>query len=135
VTAQRINLNRDWMLGQSSEMNAMLRLISQWDPLLTLDLHVTDGVRFRHDVSLSMSPMFSGDDALHGVSDEFSNEIVARLQAKGHHPLDFTPVLLDFENPRAGIMRDADAPRFHMSMPSCVIVLVFWSKTMLGIRM
>jgi hypothetical protein len=112
VTAQRINLNRDWMLGQSSEMNAMLRLISQWDPLLTLDLHVTDGVRFRHDVSLSMSPMFSGDDALHGVSDEFSNEIVARLQAKGHHPLDFTPVLLDFENPRAGIMRDADAPRF-----------------------
>ena len=32
--------------------------------------------------------------------------------AKGHHPLDFTPVLLDFENPRAGIMRDADAPRF-----------------------
>jgi hypothetical protein len=34
------------------------------------------------------------------------------LLATGHHPLDFTPVLLDFENPRAGIMRDADAPRF-----------------------
>lgn len=112
VTAQRINLNRDWMLGQSPEMNAMLQLVSQWDPLLTLDLHVTDGVRFRHDVSLSMSPMFSADDALHEVSEQVLADMMSRLTAKGHHPLDFTPVLLDFENPRAGIMRDADAPRF-----------------------
>jgi Zinc carboxypeptidase len=112
VTAQRINLNRDWMLGQTSEMNAMLQFITQWDPLVTLDLHVTDGVRFRHDVSLSMSPMFATDDVLHEVSDKFSTDMIERIQAKGHHPLDFTPVLLDFENPRAGIMRDADAPRF-----------------------
>ena len=112
VTAQRINLNRDWILGQSAEMNAMLQLISQWDPLLTLDLHVTDGVRFRHDVSLSMSSMFSSDDVLHEVSEQFLADMMTRLHGKGHHPLDFTPVLLDFENPRAGIMRDADAPRF-----------------------
>ncbi len=112
VTAQRINLNRDWMLGQTSEMNAMLDLISQWDPLLTLDLHVTDGVRFRHEVSLSMSPMFSADDVLREASDQVSVDMMARLHAKGLHPLDFTPVLLDFEDPRAGIMRDADAPRF-----------------------
>ena len=112
VTAQRINLNRDWVLGQSTEMNAMLQLVSQWDPLLTLDLHVTDGVRFRHDVSLSMSSMFSADDVLHEVSEQFLADMMTRLSNKGHHPLDFTPVLLDFENPRAGIMRDADAPRF-----------------------
>lgn len=112
VTAKRINLNRDWILGQAEEMNAMLQLISHWDPLLTIDLHVTDGVRFRHSVSLSMSPMFGTDDALHAASNEFSADMMARLQSKGHHPLDFTPVLLDFENPRAGIMRDADAPRF-----------------------
>jgi len=112
VTAQRINLNRDWILGQSAEMNAMLQLVSQWDPLLTLDLHVTDGVRFRHDVSLSMSSMFSADDVLHEASEQFLANMMTRLSDKGHHPLDFTPVLLDFENPRAGIMRDADAPRF-----------------------
>ena len=112
VTAKRINLNRDWILGQSEEMNAMLHLISQWDPLLTIDLHVTDGVRFRHNVSLSMSPMFGTDDALHSASNDFLSDMMSRLQAKGHQPLDFTPVLLDFENPRAGIMRDADAPRF-----------------------
>ena len=90
----------------------MLRLINEWDPLLTLDLHVTDGVRYRHDVSLSMSPMFGTDESLQQVADQFSADMMKRLLATGHHPLDFTPVLLDFENPRAGIMRDADAPRF-----------------------
>lgn len=112
VTAQRINLNRDWILGQSPEMNAMLHLVAQWDPLLTVDLHVTDGVRFRHDVSLSMSPMFSTDEPLTEMSEHVLSELTNRLRIKGHHPLDFTPVLLDFENPRSGIMRDADAPRF-----------------------
>ena len=112
VTAQRINLNRDWMLAQTPEMSAMLQLINQWDPLVTLDLHVTDGVRFRHDVSLSMSPMFGVDEALQAASDKFGSDMIKRLQAKGHAPLDFTPVLVDLENPRAGIMRDADAPRF-----------------------
>ena len=112
TTAQRINLNRDWMLGQTPEMTAMMQLINQWDPLVTLDLHVTDGVRFRHDVSLSMSPMFGTDEALQAASDKFGADMIKRLQAKGHTPLDFTPVLVDLENPRAGIMRDADAPRF-----------------------
>lgn len=112
VTAQRINLNRDWMLVQSPEMAAMMQLINQWDPLVMLDLHVTDGVRFRHDVSLSMSPMFGADEALQQAADKFGNDMMARLKAKGHAPLDFTPVLVDLENPRAGIMRDADAPRF-----------------------
>jgi len=112
VIAQRINLNRDWMLGQTAEMNAMLELVSHWDPLLTLDLHVTDGVRFRHDVSLSMSAMFSADHALHDASEQFMSDMMSRLDKKGHHPLDFTPVLIDLEDPRAGIMRDADAPRF-----------------------
>ena len=112
VTAQRINLNRDWMLAQTPEMTAMMQLINQWDPLVMLDLHVTDGVRFRHDVSLSMSPMFGADEAMQAASDKFGADMIKRLQAKGHAPLDFTPVLVDLENPRAGIMRDADAPRF-----------------------
>jgi len=117
VTAQRINLNRDWILGQSAEMNAMLAFVSQWDPLLTLDLHVTDGVRFRHEVSLSMSPMFGADQALQETSEQFLAGMIKRLDAKSHHPLDFTPALLDFENPRAGIMREVDSPRFSHVYP------------------
>lgn len=112
VTAQRVNLNRDWMLAQTPEMRHMLALVHAWDPLLTLDLHVTDGVRYRHDVSLSMSAMFSLDPQLRLAAEHLHARAIERIRAKGHRPLDFTPVLVDLENPAAGMMVDADAPRF-----------------------
>ena len=47
VTAQRYNLNRDYVKADSAEMQAMLGLVNQWDPLAMLDLHVTDGAKFQ----------------------------------------------------------------------------------------
>ncbi len=112
VTAQRINLNRDWMLAQTPEMRAMLRLVHQWDPLLTLDLHVTDGLRYRHDVSLSVSAMFTGTSSLKKLAEDFEDALIEKIEKKGHQPLDFTPVLVDLDDPAQGFMKDADAPRF-----------------------
>lgn len=112
VTARRVNLNRDWMLGQTPEMSAMLKLIQEWDPLLTVDMHATDGLRFRHDVSLSMSPMFNPDEGLREAAARFQTLALDRIGSKGHYPLYFTPVLLDKENPAAGFMLDADEPRY-----------------------
>ncbi|MCA8886840.1 MAG: hypothetical protein KDA35_09450, partial [Hyphomonadaceae bacterium] len=43
ATAQNLNLNRDYMKAESPEMQAMLRLLNEWDPLACADLHVTDG--------------------------------------------------------------------------------------------
>ena len=112
VTTRRINLNRDWVLGQSPEMAAMLRLINQWDPLVTVDLHATDGLRYRHDVSLSISPMFTPDAELREATSEFQKRVLDRITAKGHFPLSFTPVMVDRHNPAAGFMVDADSPRY-----------------------
>ncbi len=112
TTAQRINLNRDWMLAQTPEMQAMLAWVNQWDPLLTLDLHVTDGIRYRHDVSLSMSPMFSENTALRQLSTQLHQGMLKRLGDMGHLPLDFYPVFNDLEDPGAGIMQEVESPRF-----------------------
>ena len=112
TTALRINLNRDWMLAQTPEMQAMLAWVKQWDPLLTLDLHVTDGIRYRHDVSLSMSPMFSENTALSQLSTQLQQGMLQRLTQMGHKPLDFYPVFNDLEDPGAGIMQEVESPRF-----------------------
>jgi hypothetical protein len=37
-------------------MQAVLRLMTQWDPILFADLHVTDGAQFEHDISYSVAP-------------------------------------------------------------------------------
>ena len=112
LTAQRINLNRDWMLAQTPEMQAMLRLVQRWDPDVTLDLHVTDGIRYRHNVAISHAPLFSPNGDVQTVSDFVLQNVIARLTRRGHAPLDFYPVLNDPEDPSLGMTQEVDTPRF-----------------------
>jgi hypothetical protein len=112
TTSQRINLNRDWMLAQTPEMRAMLALVRRWDPDVTLDLHVTDGIRYRHDVAISQSTLFNQDGDMQTVSDFLLQNIMARLQRRGHAPLDFYPVFNDPEDPTLGMIQEVDSPRF-----------------------
>src|SRR5271170_1840620 len=56
TTAQNLNLNRDYTKADAPEMQAMLRLLDRWDPTVYIDLHVTDGAVFQHDVSVLVVP-------------------------------------------------------------------------------
>src|SRR6202041_3271264 len=47
TTAQNLNLNRDYMKADTPEMHAMLGLLNAWDPVLYVDMHVTDGANFQ----------------------------------------------------------------------------------------
>jgi len=64
TTAQNLNLNRDYTKADSPEMQAMLRLIDSWDPLVCADLHVTDGADFEPDISIQVEPINQGDPQL-----------------------------------------------------------------------
>ena len=112
TTAQRINLNRDWMLAQTPEMQAMLKLVRRWDPHVTLDLHVTDGIRYRHRVAISHAPLFNPNGDLQTVSEFLLHNMISRLSRRGHAPLDFYPVLNDPEDPSLGMTQEVDSPRF-----------------------
>ncbi|HEX9006144.1 MAG TPA: M14 family metallopeptidase [Bacteroidota bacterium] len=56
VTAQNLNLNRDYMKADAPEMRAMLRLFTAWLPDLLVDCHVTDGIDFQYDITYSVEP-------------------------------------------------------------------------------
>ena len=60
TTAQNLNLNRDYTKADAPEMQAMLRLLNSWNPVLYVDLHVTDGAQFQHDVSNTLEPRYAG---------------------------------------------------------------------------
>ncbi len=55
VTAQRLNLNRDFMKADAPEMKAWLKLFTAWLPDFFLDNHVTDGMDFQYDVTIDMA--------------------------------------------------------------------------------
>jgi hypothetical protein len=111
-TAQNLNLNRDYMKADAPEMRAMLRLLHEWDPVLYVDLHVTDGSNFQHDVSNTVDPLYSGDPGLHPPAKALVTELNTRISAMGSHPLDFYPELVNEDDPASGFALNVYSPRF-----------------------
>ncbi len=59
VTPQNFNLNRDYTKADAPEMQSMLKLLDAWDPVLYVDLHVTDGAQFEPDVANNLEPVLT----------------------------------------------------------------------------
>lgn len=55
TTAQRYNLNRDYMKADAVEMRAWLRLWHTWLPDFFIDDHVTDGQDWQHVIAYTIS--------------------------------------------------------------------------------
>ena len=112
VTAQNLNLNRDYAKAASPEMQAMLRLVGEWDPVAAIDLHVTDGAKFRHDVAVQVEPVNSGDAALRTAGRAFRDAVIADLRERGSDPLPFYPSFVVDDDPASGIADGVATPRF-----------------------
>jgi len=112
VTAQRYNLNRDYAKADAPEMQAMLGLIDAWDPLVMLDLHVTDGAKFQHGISITGEPVNIGDEALRDAGRTLKAGILAHLKTQGVLPLGFYPSFAREDDPSSGFVETAYPPRF-----------------------
>ena len=112
VTSQNLNLNRDYGKADTPEMVAMLGLLNRWDPILYVDLHVTDGAQFQPDIAILVEPIFIGDPGLHPAAKTLQQETLKSLKAAGSKPLSFYPSLVDYGNPASGFSDSAYTPRF-----------------------
>jgi len=102
TTSQNLNLNRDYAKADAPEMQAMLRFLTEWDPILLVDLHVTDGAEFEHDVSLGVTPTLAGDQDLVRVATAFRDALMQQLTTQGSLPLDFYPSFVSGDDPASG---------------------------------
>jgi hypothetical protein len=112
VTAQNLNLNRDYVKADAPEMQAMLRLVQQWDPLLYVDLHATDGAQFEHDVSVQVEPLHAGDARLAGDGKVLRDAVLADLKRQGSLPLPYYPSFVVDDDPSSGFEDAVSPPRF-----------------------
>jgi hypothetical protein len=112
ATALNLNLNRDYTKVDARETRALLRLLDAWDPILYVDLHVTDGAQFEHDVANLAEPVHVGDPELQPAGRALLRELNDKLTAQGSLPLDFYPSLVETDNPASGFKVDAYTPRF-----------------------
>jgi len=112
ANARNFNLNRDYAKADTPEMQAMLRLLGSWDPTLYVDMHVTDGAEFQHDVSNTLEPRYAGDSQLHPLGVDLIKDLNARIAAQGSMPLDFYPSFVVDDDPASGFAAGPPLPRF-----------------------
>ncbi|MGO9262450.1 MAG: M14 family zinc carboxypeptidase [Bryobacteraceae bacterium] len=85
ATAQRLNLNRDYVKADTPEMRAWLHIFNTWMPDFLIDNHVTDGADFQYDVTWDMARNQDIAEPARGwVRDRFVPELDKRMAADGH---------------------------------------------------
>ncbi|WP_445737803.1 M14 family metallopeptidase [Mariniflexile sp.] len=113
TNAQNLNLNRDYAKIDTKEVRAVINVINEYDPLLYMDIHVTDGADYQYDIT------FGGLDGL-GYSKSISNWLATKykmnadkdLTTNGHIP---GPLLFAVNNrdfSQGNILLMGDQPRF-----------------------
>ncbi|HJR73644.1 MAG TPA: M14 family metallopeptidase [Luteimonas sp.] len=112
TTAQNYNLNRDYMKADAPEMRAMLGLVQTWDPIAMVDLHVTDGAKFEHDISIQVEPINSGDAEMRKSGKALRDDTIAKLADQGSLPLPYYPSFAENDVPTSGFVDGVPTPRF-----------------------
>ncbi len=112
TTAQNYNLNRDYAKADTPEMQAMLALVNAWDPLTYVDLHVTNGAKFEHDVSIQVEPVHSADAGLRAAGLAMRTKVIADIAQQGSLPHAFYMSFLEHDNPASGFVDNVSDPRF-----------------------
>jgi hypothetical protein len=112
TTAQNFNLNRDYMKADAPEMQAMLALVNAWDPLTYTDLHVTDGAKFQHDVSIQVEPVWSGDQEFRKAGLALRSGVIADIGKQGSSPQSYYMSFVKTDDPSSGFADAVYDPRF-----------------------
>jgi hypothetical protein len=85
ATAQRLNLNRDYMKADTPEMKAWLRVFNSWMPDFLIDNHVTDGSDMQYDVTWDMARNQDiAEPAAAWVREKYVPELDKRMASDGH---------------------------------------------------
>lgn len=111
VTAQNLNLNRDYLKADAPEMQALLGLVRDWDPLAAVDLHATNGAQFEHDIAIMVEPVHSGDATLREHGRAWRDGVIEALAAHGALPTAFYPSFVREDDPMSGFRESVPTPR------------------------
>ena len=112
TTAQNYNLNRDYLKADTPEMQAMLQLVQRWDPLVTVDLHATNGAQFEHDISIQVEPVHAGDAGLRTAGLALRTGVIDDLAKQGSLPLPYYPSFVVQDDHTSGFEDGVPPPRF-----------------------
>ncbi len=112
--AQGLDLNRDYMKLESPEARGLIaNVLDRWDPLLTVDLHTTNGSY--HGFALTYSPMLNPDapaDLIDFERDTLLPHIRERMKSEHHKETYYYGNFVNQLTPETGWYTFDSRPRF-----------------------
>jgi hypothetical protein len=110
VTAQNLNLNRDFLKSDTPEMRAWLKLFTAWRPDFFVDIHSTDGADYQYTITYSME--VHGN--MHPAPTAWTKQYIGRvekLMAAAGYPLSPYVTFKRWHDPRSGLVSWVAPPR------------------------
>ncbi|MBL0048096.1 MAG: M14 family metallopeptidase [Bacteroidetes bacterium] len=87
TNAQNLNLNRDYTKLDTKEIRAVIQVINEYNPLLYMDIHVTDGADYQYDITYGCAGKQGYSPAISNwVLSTYTPAVNAGLKAMGHVP-------------------------------------------------
>jgi murein tripeptide amidase MpaA len=87
TNAENLNLNRDYAKQDTKEIRAVTNVINEYDPLLYMDIHVTDGADYQYDITFGGHGQQGYSQGIATwLSTKFKPRADEDLKANGHIP-------------------------------------------------
>jgi murein tripeptide amidase MpaA len=113
LTAQRLNLNRDFVKADSPEMQYWLNLYHEWLPEFMMDIHVTNGADFQYvsTYGMDMRNLNVEENVRNWATTIFEPKYVEEMLVAGFPTFPyFSP--FDWNNVDVGVLVGAYPPQF-----------------------
>ncbi|HEY6192535.1 MAG TPA: M14 family metallopeptidase [Bacteroidota bacterium] len=115
VTAQNLNLNRDYLKADAPETRAWLKVYTSWLPDFFVDCHVTDGADFQHVFTYSIETHENVAAPVRAwITRGYIPFLESKLTSAGVSVIPYI-FLKDDTDPLLGILGSVTPPRFSTS--------------------
>jgi hypothetical protein len=119
TTAQNLNLNRDWMKADAPEMQAMLRLISEWQPDFLIDTHSTNGADYQYTVTYILETRGNiFDETGEWLRNDFVPYMESYIEDRGYLVFPYVSMRQWYGGIESGLSSGASSPRFSSGYAS-----------------
>ena len=112
ATAQRINLNRDFVKADSPEMKNWLKFYTEWDPELFIDVHVTNGADFQYVITYATEDAGFIDGRLKDWTKTVFEPQLNRYMEKTDYPIFPYFSFKEYGKPEKGFTIDPFPPQY-----------------------
>ncbi|HPW67291.1 MAG TPA: M14 family zinc carboxypeptidase [Salinivirgaceae bacterium] len=102
VTAQNLDLNRDFIKADAPEMQYWLKMYNTWMPDFFIDCHVTDGADFQYVITYIMETLGNMNPAQTKWQNKYLDHIKPIMHEAGYPMFPYVS-FREWHNPRSGL--------------------------------